>query len=330
VSQRFYDSFAPGPIPDRTLAHTRHSRDTSIMANLRQRLPPLNSLVAFEAAARHGSMTRAAEELLVTREAVSRQIHALEEHLGVSLFVRVHRAVELTAEGETFRTVVASSLGALARATDSMRQTSGAQRVTVMATIAIASFWLTPRLPSFRARHPEIEIRLRASDTPLDMQSEGIDLGLRYGLGSWPGQNNTQLFATETFPVCGAAYLKAHGPIDTPADLLGHTLLNLDGPTHSNEDWTWWLQGAGVAPARPPSLLGFDSYANVIQATLHGQGIALGFSRIVDGLLDSGQLVRPVGPALRKGHAVHLVTVPGLELSPPAAAFRDWLVEQSA
>ncbi|MBN36394.1 MAG: transcriptional regulator [Rhodospirillaceae bacterium] len=299
------------------------------MANLRQHLPPLNSLVAFEAVARHGSMTRAAEELLVTREAVSRQVHALEEHLGTSLFVRVHRAVELTADGQAFQEVVASGLGSIAKATDSLRNTGASSRVTVMATIAIASFWLTPRLPAFRERHPDIEIRLRASDLPLDMHREGIDLGLRYGLGDWSGQDSTELFATETFPVCSTTYLEDRGPLTAPDDLLNHTLLNLDGPAHSNEDWSWWLSGAGVTPVRSPSILGFDSYANVIQAALDGQGIALGFSRIVDVLLQRGQLIQPIGPALRKGRAVHLVTPPGSELSEAAVAFRNWLVEEA-
>ncbi|MBC6440002.1 MAG: LysR family transcriptional regulator [Rhodospirillales bacterium] len=299
------------------------------MANLRQRLPPLNSLVAFEAVARHGSITRAAEELRVTREAVSRQIHGLEDHLGVTLLLRVHRAVELTAEGERFRSVVASSLDALARASDGLREGGATTRVTAMATIAIASFWLTPRLPNFRTRHPDIGIRLRASDIPLDMRREGIDLGLRYGDGDWQGQDTAELFATETFPVCTPDYLAEHGPIAEPGDLLDHTLLNLDGPTHAGEDWTWWLQGAGVATTRATNILGFDSYANVIQATLDGQGVALGFSRIVDSQFERGRLIRPVGPALTRGHAVHLVTIPGLELSPAAEAFRSWLVEQA-
>ncbi len=299
------------------------------MANLRQRLPPLNSLVAFEAVARHGGITRAAEELLVTREAVSRQIHALEDFLGVGLFLRVHRAVELTAEGERFRATVAASLDEMARASDGLRESGASSRVVVMATIAVASFWLTPRLPAFRERHPDIEIRLRASDIPLDMRHEGIDLGLRYGAGNWAGQTGIELFATETFPVCAPDYLAARGPIARPDDLLSHTLLNLDGPTHAGEDWTWWLDGAGVRADKPPRILGFDSYANVIQATLDGQGVALGFSRIVDGLIERRQLVRPVGPALRKGHAVHLVTAPGVALSPPAEAFRAWLVENA-
>jgi len=299
------------------------------MANLRQRLPPLNSLVTFEAVARHGSMTRAADELLVTREAVSRQIHTLESHLGVSLFLRVHRAVELTAEGERFQATIETSLDAIARASDSLRETGASSRVTVMATIAITSFWLTPRLPGFRERHPDIEIRLRASDAPLDMRAGRIDLALRYGDGRWQGFDSMELFPTLTFPVCSPDYLAHHGPIEKPDDLLGHTLLNLDGPTHAGEDWAWWFDGAYVQAQEPLHILGFDSYANIIQAALEGQGVALGFSRVIESMLTSGKLIRPTGPALSKGQAVHLVTLPGLELSPTANAFRRWLIEEA-
>jgi len=299
------------------------------MPTLRQRLPPLNSLVAFEAVARHGSITQAAAELLVSREAVSRQIHMLEKHLGASLFVRVHRAVELTEQGEQFRKVVHPSLESIATATDALNRETGASRVTVMATIAIASFWLTPRLPRFRARHPEIEIRLRASDVPLDMQRDGIDLGLRYGDGNWPGQTSQLLFGTRTFPVCAPDYLEQHGPIHQASDLLSHTLLNLDGPAHAGEDWTWWLEGAEVTVTAPPRIIGFDSYANIIQAAMESQGVALGFSRIVDVQLERGQLVRPVGPELSKSQAVHLVTPPDPANSAAVKAFRDWLLEEA-
>ncbi len=298
------------------------------MPTLRQRLPPLNSLVAFEVVARHGTMTQAAAELLVSREAVSRQIHMLEEHLGTSLFVRVYRAVELTQEGERLRDTVRPSLEAIAAATDKLQGQTCVSRVTVMATIAIASFWLTPRLPNFRRQHPKIEIRLRASDQPLDMQRDGIDLGLRYGDGAWPGQTSQLLFATQTFPVCSPDYLEENGPIGHPNDLLHHTLLNLDGPAHAGEDWSWWLEGACVKPKNPPQILGFDSYANIIQAAQDGQGIALGFSRIIDVQLERGLLVQAVEPALSKGQAVYLVTPAGGESSTAADAFRQWLLDE--
>jgi len=301
------------------------------MANLRHRLPPLNSLVAFEAVARHLSVTRAGEELGVSREAVSRQIHNLEEHLGTQLFLRVHRAVELTEAGHRLQQAVAEGLGTIARTAAALEQDARAARVTVSATIAIATYWLTPRLPRFRERHPETEMHVRVSDVAPDLAAEGIDLGLRYGDGRWPGLEATMLFETETFPLCTPAYLAEHGPIASPADLVGHTLLNLDGPTHLGENWNWMLDGLGVQPDRPPRIVGFDSYANVIQAALEGQGIALGFTRIVDSLLKRGQLIRPIGHALlKKGHAVWLVMPSAGRPTPAATAFQDWLLAEVA
>jgi len=300
------------------------------MGNLRHRLPPLNSLVAFEAVARHLGITRASEELGVSREAVSRQIRNLEEHLGVQLFLRVYRAVELTDAGLALQRAVADGLGVIARAAAEIEQAGRAARVTVGATIAISTYWLTPRLPRFQELHPETEIHVRVSDGTPDMIINGIDVALRYGDGGWPGVESTRLFETETFPVCTPAYLSRHGPIAGAADLARHTLLNLDGPPHSGENWDWMLAGLGVEPDRPPRIVGFDSYASVIQAALDGQGIALGFTRIVDGLLQRGQLIRPIGDALKKGYAVWLVAPAGVRPSGAAAAFRDWILAEAA
>ncbi|MCP4327594.1 MAG: LysR family transcriptional regulator [Alphaproteobacteria bacterium] len=299
------------------------------MQSLRARLPPLNSLVAFEVAARHLSFTLAGEELHVSREAVSRQIRSLERHLGIRLFVRLHRALKLTKAGEVFLGDVQRSLEEIARATGAVRRTSGPARVTISATIALASFWLTPRLPKFRARQPNTEIRVVVSDAPLDLANEGIDVGLRYGDGDWPGVISTRLFDIESFPVCTPDYLASGPPIARPADLTRHTLLNLDGEVHAVEDWQWWLRDAKVEPDGPLHVLGFDSYANVIQAALDGQGLALGFSHILDGLLSAGALVRPLDAALSKGLAVYLVTPRGGAPTRSAQAFFDWVLGEA-
>ncbi|MEE8144268.1 MAG: LysR substrate-binding domain-containing protein, partial [Kiloniellales bacterium] len=276
-------------------------RNIKFMQSLRARLPPIKSLVVFEASARHLSFTRAGQELRVSREAVSRQIRILESHLGVKLFVRLHRALELTQAGEAFHAVVRESLESIARSTDTLQRAGQPAKVTVTATIAITSYWLTPRLPKFRAEHPDAEIRIAVSDAPIDMAAEGIDIGLRYGDGRWPGIKSVHLFDVNSFPVCSPGYVQNSPPIEAPADLVDHTLLNLDGTPHAMEDWNWWLAGSGVQPPASLHILGFDSYANVIQAALDGQGIALGFSGVVSGLLSRGQLVRPMERALSKG-----------------------------
>ncbi|MCZ6604610.1 MAG: LysR substrate-binding domain-containing protein, partial [Alphaproteobacteria bacterium] len=292
-------------------------------------LPPLNSLVAFEAAARHLSFTRAGEELLVSREAVSRQIRILEDYLGVKLFARLHRALALTEAGEALRSDVRQGLETIAQSVGAVRRTGARPKVTITATIALASFWLTPRLSRFRAAHPGTEIRVVVSDAPVDLAATGIDVGLRYGDGDWPGLTATRLFDIESFPVAAPGYLADHPSIAAPADLAGHTLLNLDGTSHAVEDWDWWLAGAGAPPPAAGDMLGFDSYANVIQAAVDGQGLALGFSGIIDGLLAAGDLIRPLETALSRGHAVYLVVPKTAPPTPNVKAFRDWVLAEA-
>jgi DNA-binding transcriptional LysR family regulator len=299
------------------------------MQKLRTQLPPLNSLVAFEASARHLSFTRAGQELLVSREAVSRQIRILESHLGVRLFRRLHRAVELTEDGEAFHTTVRRGLEGIAQAAAALQRRGQPAKITVTATVAIASCWLTPRLPKFRADHPDTEIRVMVSDAPPDLAAEGIDVGFRYGDGKWPGLRAVRLFEVESFPVCAPGYLEAASAIAGPADLMGHTLLNLDGAPHAMEDWYWWLQGAGVRGPTSLQILGFDNYANVIQAALDGQGIALGFGGIIDDYLEAGELVQPLAAALSKGFAVYLIAPANAKLNPKARNFFDWVLAET-
>ncbi|MDX1576649.1 MAG: LysR substrate-binding domain-containing protein [Kiloniellales bacterium] len=298
------------------------------MQSLRARLPPLNALVAFEASARHLSFTKAGQELGVSREAVSRQIRGLEDRLGVALFRRRHRALDLTPAGEELEAVVHGSLEAIAHAAGALQRRRRPSKLTVTATIAIATFWLTPRLPRFRAAHPGAEIRVVVSDAPVDMAAEGIDLGLRYGDGKWRGLKARHLFDVESFPVCAPEYLESGPPIAAPEDLVAHTLLNLDGTPHAVEDWRWWL--AGAAPTDRLKILGFDSYANVIQAACEGQGVALGFSGIIDGLIARGALVRPIAESRGRGQAVYLAVPADAGLSPLARKFHDWVLAEAA
>ena len=167
------------------------------------------------------------------------------------------------------------------------------------------------------------------SDAPMRSITERFDFALRYGDGSWPGYEARHLFDVDSSPVCTPDYLRKQGPIASPADLTRHTLLNLDGTVHAMEDWTWWLKGQGVTSASELTLLGFDNYANVIQAALEGQGVALGFSGIVDHLLDRRALTRPVGTALSRGQGVFALTPIGTTLNPAAQVFFDWIMREA-
>jgi DNA-binding transcriptional LysR family regulator len=202
-------------------------------------------------------------------------------------------------------------------------------KITVTATIAITSFWLTPRLPRFRKKHTDAEIHVNVSDAPPDLLAEGIDVGLLYGDGRWPGLRATRLFDVNSFPVCSPAYLERMGFLDRPRDLRDRTLLYLDGEMHSLENWDWWMEEMGVDMSAPFRSLRFDSYANVIQAALEGQGVALGFGQVVDDLLSRGQLVRPMEHACSKGLAVYAVIPSGIRPTQKAEQFFDWIIDEA-
>jgi len=300
------------------------------MRPLSSKLPPLKNIVAFESAARHLSLTHAAKELGVSREAVSRQIRILEEFLGVKVFIRSHRAIALTPAGQKLQLVVTKSLQGLAYTTGEIRRPNEPYRITVSSTIATASFWLTPRLAKFRAAHQNIEIHVAVSDKPRDLITHEIDVGLRYGDGKWPGLVTQKLFDVTSYPVCSPDYLNTSAPIDSPADLLNHNLVNLDGEIHATEDWLWWLRGHDVKIPKTFKMLGFDSYDNVIQVTKDGQGIALAYSGLTEALVEQGVLVRPLEAELSNELAVYLVTPKSQEPTPQVRKFMDWVIEEAA
>lgn len=306
-----------------------HTRDTVVMQSLGSMLPPLKSLVAFEAAARHLSLTRAAGELGISREAVSRQIRLLEKYLGVKLFDRLHRMVALTPSGNIFQSAVRDSLENIASVTGAIRRPGRPLRITVASTIAISTFWLTPRLAKFRSKHSNVEFHVAISDTPKDLIANGIDVGLRYGDGNWPGLDAFRLFGVKCFPVCSPEYLEGTAPLNEPADLLQHNLVNLDGVAHASEDWWWWLKKQGVNVPKSMKMLGFDSYDNVMQIALDGQGVALGFSGYGTDLLAKGRMVRPMEAEVTSKHAVYLVVPHGIKPAPKVRDFIDWILDEA-
>lgn len=290
----------------------------------------MKSLVAFEAVARHLSLTRAGQELFISREAVSRQIRILEEHLGVKLFDRLHRAICLTVAGKEFIVVVHSSLKNIALVSNNIQKNNQPPKMTISATVAISSFWLTQKLIKYREVHPQVEIRVVVSDTPAEMADDNVDISFRYGDGNWPGFNAVRLFEIDSFPVCSPDYLKTSPPIKAAQDLLNHNLVNLDGESHASEDWLWWLKGQGVSIPESFKTMGFDNYANVIQMALDGQGVVLGFSRLMDKLLATNKLVRPLDSSLTTSHAVFLVTRNGISSSVHTESFCHWIQREEA
>lgn len=291
-----------------------------------RRLPPLKALPDFEAAARHLSFTKAAEELFVTHGAVSRQIKSLEEFLGVALFQRLNRALRLTDEGRSYAATVRELLEHLADATDRLRARDEQGGLSVSTTTSFTIKWLVPRLGRFREQHPEIDVRLQAEDRLMDFARDGVDIGIRYGRGQYPGLKADRLLADDFVPVCSPKLLEGPHPLREPADLRNVPLLHEMG---TQIDWRMWLMAAGVQgvdPARGPV---YSHSSMVIQAAVNGEGVALGRTALIAEDLASGRLVKPFDIALKAEYAYYVVYQPHALERPKVKAFHDWVIEEA-
>jgi LysR family glycine cleavage system transcriptional activator len=295
-------------------------------------LPPLAQLEAFEAAARHLSFTKAADELALTQSAVSRQIAAIEERLGTPLFRRMHRALALTAEGETLARAVGDVLRRLHHVTGQIRGSARARTVVVTTTAGLASLWLIPRLARFSAREPDVDVRISTGQAVVPLDRDGVDLAIRYvGEGS-AGAGAQLLFGERAFPVCTPALRDdPTRPLHTPADLRRHVLLHIEtGAGLWALEWPLWLRAVGLPDLQPARAMHFSQYDQLIAAALGGQGVALGRSPIVDALLAEGRLVAPFTERLDTARAYYVVQSSAARHKPEVQAFVQWLHEEAA
>ena len=296
------------------------------MRKLKRRIRNLNALGFFEAAGRLASFSRAAEELSVTQGAVSRQIRLLEEALGIGLFSRGHRAVTLTAAGRRLHRAVSIGLGHIESAAEEIAVEGDASLLTIAATHAISTFWLMPRMASLHARFPDLELELLATDAELDEIRDRFDLGIRYGDGRWPGVAAFALGACDVFPVCSPAYLEQAPALAGPADLRTAALLHLDDRRADWLGWHAWFGELGVEGPFPRPALRVNSYPLLVQAAIAGQGVALGWSHLVDDALARGTLVRPLEAAVPTRHGFHLVVSEARADDPRIGALVQWFV----
>ena len=299
-------------------------------------LPPLDLLRGFESAARHLSFTRAAGELHLTQSAVSRQIQALEESLGVALFERRHKALALTEAGAAYHRAVAQALAELREATRRARETRTGHVLTVTTTVSFASMWLVPRLARFRKAHPGVDVRIAATHEVVDLEREGIDLAIRDCPANNVPDGAIHLVGEHLAPVCSAAYAReargARRPLAHPADLRHHVLLQVHDPQGR---WPWlawgaWLEAMKVGEFRPAGTLTFDQYDQVVQAALHGQGVALGRLTLARQHIRARRLVALFGREQRLARAFYAVLARGAHERPEVARFVAWLREEIA
>ncbi len=290
-----------------------------------RRLPPLTSLRAFEAAGRHLSFTLAAAELKVTQAAISHQVKALEEHLGMSLFLRLPRQLELTAEGAQLLPVVRSAFDEISESVATLRDQSATAPVTVRLAPSFAAKWLSPRLEDFRRQYPRIELSLTHSNEVVDFARQAIDLAVTYGDGDWPGVVAETVLSIDFFPVCAPEFLQGEHPLTTPENLKHHTLLH----DANQRNWADWLELAHVDGVDPKRGTVVDDTNVLIQAAMDGVGIALGSTHFVADRLASGRLVRPFKPVLHDKGAYYIVCPERHLERNEVRAFRDWLLNQS-
>lgn len=300
------------------------------MQLLRRKLPPVNSLVVFEAAGRHLNFTRAGEELTLTQSAVSRQIQLLEEHLGATLFQRQGRGLVLTRDGVRLHRAVTMGLGHVADVAVDIRRHRGAGELTVASSVSFASYWLVARLAKFRAKHPDVELRLVASTRIPDLVAAGVDIAVRYGDGKWMGVEAVRIFDNEIWPVCAPRYLEGRSGVAGVAGLLEETLLHLGQFDRNWVTWDAWLKSQGIAQSPTRRGLVFDNYLVLLQAALRGEGIALCGGRLAEDFIARGDLIRPIEAALRSDRSFYLVHPTGLPLGPAARRFKEWLLAEAA
>ncbi len=291
------------------------------MAN---RLPPLNSLRAFEAAARHLSFTRAADELCVTQAAISHQVKHLEEMLGVQLFIRKNRKLLLTDQGQEYWPKIRDIFEKLVQATEQLKAqgAEGALTVSVVPTFAIV--WLVPRLSHFSKLYPEIDVRLKASDVAVDFMQDDIDVAIYYEKGNYPENlHSDTLFYEFLTPMCSPMLLEGEHSLSAPEDLQHHMLLH-DGSYH---EWNQWLKLAGVGDIAMQHGPVFSHSSMVIQAAIHGQGVALGHSVLSRPDLKAGRLVRPFDIILPSEYKYDLIFPEEYMNRPKVKVFRDWILD---
>ena len=288
------------------------------------RLPSLNGLRAFEAAARHLSFTVAASELHVTQTAISHQIRRLEQELGIRLFVRQNRALALTPEARDYLPGVRAAFNDLRLATDRLLRKDDDHVLTISTLASLAAKWLLPRLSSFQEAHPGIDVRITTSTALVDFRAGDVDAAIRYGRGHWPGLRADWLMADQLFPVCSPALLTGNRPLRCPEDLRDHVLLHTSNIY--TDDWRLWLTAAGL-PANLSTHPGitFDLILMTVQAAIDGIGVAMGRTSYVEADVAKGRLVVPFKITLPADAGFYLVSPEAGADSPKLRAFRQWL-----
>ena len=309
-----------------------NAKGSTAGSTLQPRLPSLDLLKGFEAAARLLSFTKAGDELYLSQSAVSRQIQELEAQVGVPLFERRHRALELTEAGQALYVASAQVLATMRAVTGRLRAGRGRQTLAVTTTQSFASLWLIPRLAGFTRTHADLDVRISAETRVLDLERDGLDLAIRHGPATMVGPHAQRLFGERVFPVCSPKLMKdPKRPLLEPADLRHHVLLQYDDPDgrHPWMHWKTWLEVERLTDLRPAGSLSFSGYDQIIPAAVAGHGVALGRDPLVRKLLTSGELVAPFKRSADPARGYFAIVSKHAEGRPEVADFVAWLKEEA-
>ena len=299
------------------------------MQSLKRLLPSASALIVFEAAGRHENFSRAAEELTMTQAAVSYAIRTLESQLGVPLFHRSHRAVALTETGARFHADVSAGLARIQKSAEQIRAKGRETNVTLSASSAFGSMWVLPRIPKLREELPDIDLRIHASVRDLELDEEGIPLGIRGGdPAAWPNYHAARLAPEIVTAVASPAFIESHGMPKTVAELAQLRLIHLEEPARVACDWKEWFESAGHEYRPQSRPLTINDYVLVNQAALAGEGVALGWQHLIERQMASGALVPVSSHVFETGTDFYVVWPRSRELSTPAKKVRDWLLAQ--
>lgn len=293
------------------------------------RLPSFSNLIAFDAVARHGTLTRAGVELNVSQPAISRRIAALEADLGRTLFNRSTKPLTLTKAGVELFEVLRSGLSRLESAIARIRHDTDVDTVTISAGSGFAAYWLIPRLPEMQAAFPRLRLRIVSQSHSEEVDTAG-DLQVRFGDGVWDGVAVCKMFGEQVFPVCSPLYLERRRGRLTMAQLQAANLLDMKVTRQPWYDWISWFETVGVLPKAALDVVYFDSYPLVVSAALAGQGVCLGWAGLLDEFLASGALVRVTGHAATSSRGYFVTHDPVLTAESPVPAITGWLLERGS
>lgn len=299
------------------------------MKELRRLVHSPHHLFVFEVCGRLRSFTRAAEELGVSQPAVSLAIRQLEQAIGQPLFIRQHRRIRLSDNGEKLFNEVSHGLNRILQSIQEINHRPAPALVTLSVSTAFANYWVMPRLGQLHQRHPGIDLRLQVVDKDSDLEHENVSLGIRRGRGSWPGYHSVAIAREELLAVASPTYLAKQAKPLNPSDLFAHQFVHLEEPFRPRPKWRDWFHSFGLEYEDSGEGLRLNDYALVLQAAMAGEGIAMGWQHVVDSLLESRLLVAAVADSWITGEEFHLIWSDKTTLSDSAQQVRDWIIDEA-